>query len=166
MKSNRTWSAIFLATVILLATVGSGCSTASVAVTEVLNDANCNTLHPGVHAGVHAVTLEDVARLKGRRMIGSITTPPNSSGDPQRLIAISRGEQPTAGYALELISASTATGDEIEIVVRFREPAADAVVAQMITQPCLILGLPDAATGPVSVTLDDGSLLGSLPAIQ
>ncbi len=162
MKSNRTWSAIFLATVILLATVGSGCSTASVAVTEVLNDANCNTLH----AGVHAVTLEDVARLKGRRMIGSITTPPNSPGDPKRLIAISRGEQPTAGYALELISASTATGDEIEIVVRFREPAADAVVAQIITKPCLVLGLPDAATGPVSVTLDDGSLLGSLPAIQ
>ena len=156
MKSNRTWAGI------LLAILGNGCSTASVAVTEVLNQANCTTLE----AGVHAVTLGDVAHLRGRRMIGSITTPPNTPGDDQRLIAISRGEQPTAGYALELISASTATGDEITVVVAWREPAADAVVAQVITHPCLVLGLPDAATGPVSVTLEDGTPLGSLPAIE
>ena len=156
MKSNRICAAF------LLTMLGNGCSTASVAVTEVLNQANCTTLE----AGVHAVTLEDVARFKGRRMIGSTTTHPDTPGDDQRLVAISRGEQPTAGYALELISASTTTGDEIEAVVAWREPPADAVVAQVMTHPCLVLGLPDAATGPVSVTLEDGTLLGLLPAIE
>ena len=156
MTSNRTWA------VVLLTILGSGCSTASVAVTEVLNHANCTTLE----AGVHAVTLEDVARLNGRQMIGSTAPPPKTPGNAQRLIAISRGEQPTAGYGLELISASTATGDEIEVIVRFREPLADAVVAQVITQPCLVLALPDAATGPVSVKLENGSLIGSVPAIH
>lgn len=146
--------------VTLLAMVASGCSAATVAVTEVLNQANCAPLE----AGVHVVTLEDVARMMGRRMIGSTATPPDQSGGAQRLVAISRGEQPTAGYGFELISASTTTGNEIMVTVRWREPAADAVVAQVITQPCLVIGLPDAATGPLSVSLDDGSLLGSLPA--
>lgn len=146
----------------LLALSVSGCSSASVAVTEVLNQGNCIALD----AGVHAVTLEEVARLKGRRMIGSIATPPDKPADTQRLIAISRGEQPTAGYALEFLAASTTTGDEIEVIVRWHEPPADAVVAQVMTQPCLVLGLPDAATGQVSVSLEDGSSLGSIPAIH
>jgi PrcB C-terminal len=156
VNTNRAWVGL------ILSMAGSGCSSASVAVTEVLKEANCTSLE----AGIHAVTLEDVAKLKGRRMIGSIPPPPIPSGGAQRFIAISRGEQPTAGYGLELISASTATGDEIEVIVHWREPSADAVVAQVITKPCLVLGLPDAATGSVSVSLDDGSLLGSLPAIH
>jgi len=156
VKLNRGWVGL------ILSMAGSGCSSASVAVTEVLNEANC----PGLEAGIQAVSLEDVAKLKGRRMIGSNAPPPDTSGDAPRLIAISRGEQPTAGYGLELVSASTANGDAIEVIVNWREPPADTVVAQVITRPCLVLGLPDAATGPVSVSLDDGSLLGSLPPIH
>jgi len=153
---SRVWLCV------LLSLSGSGCSTASITVTELLNHGNCNALD----AGVHAVTLEEVARLQGRRMIGSVSGPADKPAETQRLIAISRGEQPTAGYALELISVLTAAGDKIEVTVRWHEPAADAVVAQIITRPCLVLGLPDAATGPVSVKLEDGSPLGWLPSIQ
>lgn len=162
MKSNRAWASLLLSIAI------SGCSSASVAVTEVLKEANCS----GLEAGIHEVSLQEVAKLKGRQMIGSIAPPPDTSGtsgtsgDAPRLIAISRGEQPTAGYGLDLVSASTTNGETIEVIVNWREPAADAVVAQVITHPCLVLGLPDAATGAVSVSLDDGSLLGALPPIQ
>ncbi len=147
---------------VLLSLGGAACSTASIPVTELLNNGNCN----GLEAGVQAVTLEEVAGLRGRKMIVSSTTPADKPSETQRLIAISRGEQPTAGYALELVSVQTATGERIEVTVRWHEPAADAVVAQVLTRPCMVLGLPDAAIGPVSVKLEDGSPLGGLPALQ
>lgn len=156
--------AIRMVTCALLALGITGCSAASIPVTEVLNHGHCS----GLAAGVREANLDDVARFRGLRMLGNTSPPPDKETDnataPPRLIAISRGEQPTAGYSLELLSAQTAGEGDIRIRLRWRTPSAQDMVAQMITHPCMVVGLPDDATGKVLVELEDGTALGEIPA--
>ena len=156
--------AIRVVTCALLTLGITGCSAASIPVTEVLNHGHCS----GLAAGVSEANLDDVARFRGRRMLGNAALPPDSepvnASAPPRLIAISRGEQPTAGYSLELLSAQTVGEGDTRIRLRWRTPSAHDSVAQMITHPCMVVGLPEDATGKVLVELEDGTALGEIPA--
>lgn len=74
-----------------------------------------------------------------------------------RVIVVSMGTRPTAGYALD-VPAGTARlhGDVLEIDADWREPAAGAVVAQMLTSPCIAIAVPRVSFGRVRVTSQDG----------
>lgn len=60
----------------------------------------------------------------------------------ERVLMISMGTRPTAGYLLSLTPARARLDRKIlSISIIWREPAPDSIVAQVITQPCLIVAV-------------------------
>lgn len=133
----------------------TACGT-SVPVTEVMNYDRCTT----AEASVALVSLGDIASLRSSRLLG-MTNPPVDTDPALQLIAISRGEQPTPGYGFDLLGASR-HGRDIELRLHWRTPEPDAVLAQMITSPCIVVGMETADAARVLVSLDDGTKLGEL----
>lgn len=130
----------------------SACSAgAAVPLNEVLNYGNCS----GLSAGVREVTLDEVAKLRGMTMFGGEDAAPVDQQGMPKLIAISKGPQPTAGYALTLKDGRLEE-DTLIIEVAWQEPAADAMTAQMVSHPCLVVGLPDPAPQKVVVMTSVG----------
>lgn len=135
----------------------SACAGDTVPLNEVLNYGNCS----GLTAGVREVNLDEVAKIRGMIMFGADeATPVDQSGLP-RMIAISRGEQPTAGYSLSL-GEGRMEGEALHVQVEWRTPAADAVTAQMISHPCLVISLPDPVPAEVVVTTTHGDEIGRM----
>jgi hypothetical protein len=114
----------------------------------------------GLNSGLTIVDYADLARIRGSKLL-SMSTPDGGETSDLLLIAISQGQQPTPGYALTLESAS-AEGTTALVRVRWESPPADAVLAQMITHPCLVVGLPSAAFSQVRVVSQDYDEIGRL----
>ncbi len=129
----------------------AGCSGARPVQTEVmLAHQNCQTLE----AGITPVTLDRVAKIRGSRLISLDPAGQAQQGQPQQpqlndiaLFAISKGEMPTPGYSMTLAGAKLAE-QVLTVQVNWQTPAADAVLAQVITHPCLVIAVPvtDAQT--------------------
>ncbi|WP_435104042.1 protease complex subunit PrcB family protein [Arhodomonas sp. AD133] len=84
----------------------------------------------------------------------------------QAAVGVWLGERPTAGYGLSLAD-SRQQGDRLELVVRRQTPPADAMVAQVITYPCLIVTVPRTGYSTLQVVDDDGANLGRLrPGVE
>ncbi len=64
------------------------------------------------------------------------------------------GSQPTAGYDIELRDDRARVAQtELTIFVTWRQPSADAILAQVMTSPCIVIAVP---TGPYeTVTVQD-----------
>ncbi|MGI9325994.1 MAG: protease complex subunit PrcB family protein [Pseudomonadales bacterium] len=131
----------------------AGCSGARPVQTEVmLAHQNCQTLE----AGITPVTLDRVAKIRGSRLIsldpaGQVQQDQEQS-QPQQpsgvaLFAISKGSMPTPGYGMTLAGAELAK-QTLTVQVNWQTPAADAMLAQVITHPCLVIAVPvtDAQT--------------------
>jgi protease stability complex PrcB-like protein len=59
------------------------------------------------------------------------------------VLGVYMGQRPTAGYALALQDPTVAIADGVgRVVVRFEEPLAGAMVAQVLTSPCLLVRMP------------------------
>ncbi len=134
-----------------------GCSgQPQLAAIEVLNYANCQ----GAERGVHQVSYAQMAKLRGSTLLG-ITT--ETSGEPPEVILLSvfKGAQPTPGFSFSLIAASLVQGTA-ELTVRWHEPDPNMVQAQMMTYPCLVIGIEPGGYSTVRVREGDGTLLGEL----
>ena len=141
----------------LLAFGAAGCAGPTpIEAVAVLQHGQCQ----GVDSGVTRVDYADLAGIRGSNLL-SLSTPDGGEAGNLLLVAISRGQQPTPGYALSLNSAS-AEGTTALIRVRWDSPSADAVLAQMITHPCLVVGLPSASFSKVRVVDQDDDELGRL----
>ena len=141
----------------LLALGAAGCAGPTlIEAVAVLQHGQCQ----GVDSGVTRVDYADLARIRGSNLL-SLSTPDGGETGSLLLVAISRGQQPTSGYALSLDSAS-AEGTTALIRVRWDSPSADALLAQMITHPCLVVGLPSASFSKVRVVDQDDDELGRL----
>ena len=145
------------ATLIALSFGTAGCAGETVALTEVLNYGRCTNLD----AGVRVVTLEEVAEIRGMTLLGGPDAATAEPTDLPVLIAISRGEQPTTGYAMNL-KESRLRVQTLEIIVDWESPPPDAMTAQMVTHPCLVLGLPRPTPAAVTVRTTGGDLIGRL----
>lgn len=122
----------------------------------VLRHQQCEGLQPGVTR----VDFAALAAIRGSTLLGLAAAEPNEVDD-LLLIAVSRGSQPTAGYALDLIRARREAATAI-IEVRWEAPEPGAMVAQVITHPCLVVGLPADAITRVEARDQYGEPLGSL----
>ena len=150
---------ISLLAVAALAAMSVGCTTGEpLAATEVLNHRSCK----GITAGITAVSYDDVANLRGSRLIGQ-TTEPTQSEVPADLIlvAISKGDQPTPGYEFTLQGARL-DGASAVISLAWKTPAPDAVLPQVITHPCIVVGLARETLSSVRAVDADGQLIGEL----
>lgn len=58
-------------------------------------------------------------------------------------LLVSMGTMPTSGYSVSLADKpARITGDALEITLNWQSPPRGAVVAQMLTSPCLVLRIP------------------------
>ncbi len=133
------------------------CAHDTVPLNVVLDYGNCS----GLSAGVREVTLDEVAKIRGMTMFGGDDTKAVDQAGMPKLIAISRGEQPTAGYSLSL-KEGRVQEQLLHVEVEWKIPATDAITAQMMSHPCLVLGLPDTAPSEVIVATTEGEEIGRL----
>ena len=75
--------------------------------------------------------------------LGDIPAPPSIDFNAQRVLLIEMGQRNTAGYALLPADYAVRVADATaQINLIWKEPPPDAMVAQVITSPCLLLELP------------------------
>lgn len=117
--------------------VAAGCEVERpINASTVLHHDHCH----GLTAGVTQVAWADVDALRQGNVLGAAADT-GSRDEDLLLFAISRGEQPTAGYQLRLEATHREPGTAV-LDVHWTTPPADAVVAQVITHPCLVVGVP------------------------
>jgi PrcB C-terminal len=124
---------------------------------QVLANGNCRTSE----IGVNEIDEAALAEYRGTRLL-DMTQSSGSKEHPIRLVAIAPGEYPTPGYSVTLGGESTLRGRELTIVVKISKPPADAILAQMITHPCLVVGVGDPKVERIRVVDDDARLIGEL----
>lgn len=116
----------------------------------------------GIGDGLTRVSYADVAGIRGSTLLD--LSAPDAAGpqgeDDVLLVAISRGQQPTPGYRLTLEGAHRRE-DTAVIEVHWSTPESGAVLAQVMTHPCLVVGL-SADVARVEAVDQTGADLGSL----
>jgi hypothetical protein len=146
----------------LVATSG-GCAEAHhVDVMTVLTNGNCQASE----VGVRAIDYATLAKFRGTHLIG-MTESDDATQHPVHLIAIVPAEFPTPGYSIALQGDAALAVDRLTIKVKTDRPPPDAILAQMITHPCLVVGIADPVVQHVRVE-DDSAVLGEvdLPAAK
>jgi hypothetical protein len=142
----------------------SGCDRGlELAATEVLNNTNCK----GAEDGLRKVSYADVARLRGSTLL-SMTAgagkvePAIASNDTELLLfAISRGRQPTPGHFFTLKDARLKNG-VAELHLDWQTPDPDSAQAQVITYPCIVIGVEVGEFRDVRAVDQNGELLGEV----
>jgi PrcB C-terminal len=147
---------VLAATVVLL--LGNACADVHrVTVMTVLSHGNCQT----TAVGVRIIDYAALAELRGSRLIG-MTEAPGAEASPLHLIAIIPGPYPTPGYGLSLNDSNPTFADPLILRLEVTKPPADAVQAQMITHPCLVVGIDDQAVKRVRVVDDAAAVVGEV----
>ena len=140
--------------------LGVGCADdAAIDAVTVLNYNRCQ----GLDAGLTRVDYAAVAGIRGGTLLG-LTDREGDDAAPDEnllLVAISRGRQPTPGYGFTLEDAYR-DGPTAVIRVRWETPESGAVLAQTLTHPCLVVGLPATGLQRVEALDQRGDRLGSL----
>ena len=180
--SNPPDTLVLRRTLFLLSalTVLSTCSQPDrVMVNEVLNHHQCAKVKAGVAqvdkaqiAGIRGATqvmVADVAQTPTRNKT-LMATDPTGEGVPaeapsELFVAVSRGRQPTTGYALKLLRAG-AKGRTVTLDYEWQQPGPDSMQAQVITSPCSVVQLSfDTGVEAVAATMN-GEAFATLELAQ
>jgi len=79
--------------------------------------------------------------------------------DDHYLLLVSMGQQSSAGYSLTLLSTTAQLIDGVvSLQVAWNSPQADMMVAQVVTEPCLVLALKRQAYEGIQVVDSHGKL--------
>jgi hypothetical protein len=82
------------------------------------------------------------------------------------VVLVAMGRRSTAGYALALASRrAEVKGGVATLSVRFEEPAPGAVLAQVVTSPCLLVALPRKGLREVRV-VDAGGVVRAVAPVS
>lgn len=133
----------------LLGAEGGGCSAdREVPVTVVRGGAQCG----GAAEGPSVRRLGGPAELASAFSTELGGAPAAADFDAAVVLLVAAGQRPTAGYAVELLSAKAPVKDGVAVLqVALRAPPEGAVTAQVVTSPCLVVALPRAGLGEVRV---------------
>ncbi len=135
-----------------------GCADADrVDVVPVLTNGNCQTNE----SGVRLIDYATLAKFRATHLIG-MSESAEATQNPLRLIAIVPGEYPTPGYTVALQAAPELNRGAMTLQIKVEEPAKDAILAQMITHPCLVVGVADPAVTHVRVIDETAAVLGEV----
>jgi len=136
----------------------------TVEVVNVYENGNCQH----ISKGVRVVSYADIAQLRGAQLLSlensasTMTTSESSTSESDLLVAISRGEQSTPGYALTLGGPGILRQNTLEIPVIWQTPARDAILPQATTHPCLVVGVTRNQFDSVRILDQNGEELGVL----
>ncbi len=134
-----------------------GCTNAHhVDVMTVLTRGHCDS----AKTGVHLIDFATLATFRGTHLIG-MTESHETTTHPAHLIAIVPAQYPTAGYRVNLLDGTALTDKRLTINVAIERPPDGAMLAQMITQPCLVVGIADPAVSRVRV-MHEAEVLGEV----
>lgn len=141
-----------------LAVLLGGCAgEQSLNATTVLSYDQCQ----GIDSGLTRVDYAEVAGIRGSTLLDMSRPEPDADNDDLLLVAISRGRQPTPGYSFSLEDARRRDGTAV-VSVGWRTPDSGAVLPQVLTHPCLVVGLPASGLERVEAVDTSGESLGSL----
>ena len=112
--------------------------------------------------GVAEVTFDDLAKIRGAKLLDA-----NVDTAGTRLFVISRGRKATPGHGISLVGVRR-RGDVLQISVQADEPEQGTMLPQVLTSPCLVVAVDEAAfadTAPATLVVTDQSNrnLGTLP---
>ncbi len=141
------WSCALCA---LIASCLAGCVGASPSATTVLVEALYRSAHCGAPdtdpVATHLANAETLARTYAsvrRLAVNDGAKPPVVDFTRNAALLVNMGTRPTSGYALSLADNSARiVADRLEVVLDWQSPPPGAVVAQVLTSPCLILRIP------------------------
>lgn len=96
----------------------------------------------------------------GKQSPGNTDSPPDVDFSRLSVSAIYMGIRPTAGYQVGLTSRAAKIGEnnELHLFVTWTEPAAEALLAQVITSPCLLLTIPKGEYSTIQVIDEEGNI--------
>lgn len=78
-----------------------------------------------------------------------------------RIAVIEAGQRPTAGYQIAVSRVAKRRGRELTVNVTLLSPRPGAIAAQMITSPCVVIGLPDFDVRKLRVVDQSGQVRGT-----
>lgn len=119
----------------------------------ILADLHCGGDSPGVRRLADAAQWEALLRRIARRRPGP---PEPGAGAPdfsrESVLVIEMGRRPTLGYSISLAEREARLRDgRLEIRVAWEEPAPGMLQGQMLTSPCLVVGVPAEARAEIVV---------------
>jgi hypothetical protein len=104
------------------------------------------------------------ARMSRHVVGGAAEAPPEVDFTRERVLLIEMGQRPTAGYALALAEpAWVVEGAAARLRVSWIEPPPGAMVAQVLTSPCLLVRLTPPAAERLEVVDGGGRVRLALP---
>jgi hypothetical protein len=90
--------------------------------------------------GTGAAVVSDMNEL--RAALGGDPGPVQVDFTKERVVTVSAGQRPTAGYRLQLVSSQVqVAGGKVLIRLQEQKPSGDSMVAQVLTTPCIVLAL-------------------------
>jgi hypothetical protein len=151
---------------LLAAVLAAGCAHAREVRPEVVRSGvQCGGDAEGTSArwiGSEAALREALA-AEGR--LGAPAAAPAIDFGREGVVLFAMGRRPTAGYAIALAEPVARVKDGVAtIVVRLDRPAPGAMLAQVVTSPCLAVRLPREGLREVRVVDPAGALLATAPA--
>lgn len=144
----------------LLGAEGKGCAAdREVPVTVVRGGAQCG----GDAAGPSVRRLASAAELQAAFSAELGAAAPAVDFEGAAVLLVAAGQRPTAGHAVELLSARAPVKDGVALVqVALRGPPAGTMAAQVVTSPCLVVALPRAGLAEVKVVNGEPAVLGGV----
>lgn len=120
---------------------------------EVAASLHCGLTAPGA---VLVQSREDLKRLASLPGLGlDLDRLPTEDLEQQPLVVVAQGQKPTAGYSVSLKGAGL-NGDRLLLAMSISEPRADAMVAQVLTTPCVVVAV--TAEGWQTLTVEGQGL--------
>jgi len=93
-----------------------------------------------------------------KHILGDTSKPPYVDFNRLGVIAVYMGRRPTAGYQVTLASRTAEVGEhnELTLAVSWIEPPVDALLAQVITSPCILVSIPKGDYSTIQADDEDG----------
>ena len=163
MTSRQWWT---LSLVLSTGILAGGCTQSqNVELIELLSLSDC----PRLEQGISLLDYQQVAALRGGQMLfedNDDGADPDAPGhaDSDLLLAIALGPQPTPGYGVYADSPAQLEDGTLHVQIQRTTPPPDAMLAQVITHPCVVLGIVADAEQirHIEVLDEDGSSFGTL----
>ena len=126
-------------------------------VSVVLEHGNCQQ----IERGARRVEFAEVARLRGAELL-AMNTPTDAKVADLVLVAVSLGSRPTLGYRLHAVGDPRVEDRVLTISVGEEAPAKDAIVAQMVTEPCIVFGVSSDDLRSIHIEDAAGNTIGDV----
>lgn len=138
----------------------SACSSTQLVDFSVIQQSNqCHIKSPNIQplssAKMQTQFIENYTLFKTPELAQDLTTLFKKHSETEELFVISQGSKSSAGYGFDIQgSQATLNQDTLTLPILFRSPAKGAFSAQVITSPCLVVGI-DSSASYQSIKIDN-----------